>query len=79
MWQQIAEDLEATFGIKKTYIQCENRYKTILKRKRICDKNNSTSGSKRMKVDFENEIKKIAAVDDMYGTRNITKCKQNYH
>lgn len=31
MWQKIAEDLEATLGIKKTYIQCENRYKTILK------------------------------------------------
>ncbi|XP_077280486.1 uncharacterized protein LOC143907513 isoform X2 [Temnothorax americanus] len=64
LWQQIAEDLEATLGIKKTYIQCENRYKTILKRKRVSDKNNSTSGSKRMKVNFENEIKKIAAIDD---------------
>lgn len=45
-------------------MQCENRYKTILRRKRISDKNNSTSGSKRVKVSFENEIKRIAAIDD---------------
>lgn len=64
MWIQIAKDIETVLGIQKTYIQCENRYKTILRRKRISDKNNSTSGSKRVKVSFENEIKQIAAKDD---------------
>ncbi|CAL1672959.1 unnamed protein product [Lasius platythorax] len=64
MWMEIAKDLETVVGIKKTYIQCENRYKTILRRKRISDNNNSTSGSKRVKVSFENEIKRIAAKDD---------------
>lgn len=64
MWMEIAKDLEINVGIKKTYIQCENRYKTILRRKRISDNNNSTSGSKRVKVSFEDEIKRIAAKDD---------------
>ncbi|XP_024890293.1 uncharacterized protein LOC112466437 [Temnothorax curvispinosus] len=64
MWIQIAKDLEAVLGIQKTYILCENRYKTILRRKRVSDKNNSTSGSKRVKVSFENEIKQIASKDD---------------
>lgn len=64
MWIEIAKDLEKVLGIQKTYIQCENRYKTILRRKRISQKNNSTSGSKRVKVDFENEIKRIANKDD---------------
>lgn len=64
MWIQIAKDVEAVLGIQKTYIQCENRYKTILRRKRICDKNNSTSGLKRTKVNFENELKLIPAKDD---------------
>ncbi|KAL0104017.1 hypothetical protein PUN28_017001 [Cardiocondyla obscurior] len=57
-------DLETFLNIQKTYIQCENRYKTILRRKCICIKNNSTSGSKRAKISYENEIKQIAAKDD---------------
>lgn len=64
MWIEIAKDLETVLDIRKTYIQCENKYKTILRRKRISDNNNSTSGSKRVKVSFENEIKRIAAKDD---------------
>lgn len=64
MWIAIAKDLETVLSIKKTYIQCENRYKTILRRKRVSDKNNSTSGAKRIKVNFENEIKRIVAKDD---------------
>jgi len=64
MWLEISKDLEKKLGVQKTSIQCENRYKTVLRRKRICEKNNSTSGSKRIKVNFENEIKQIAAKDD---------------
>ncbi|XP_032675598.1 uncharacterized protein LOC116846178 [Odontomachus brunneus] len=64
MWIEISKNVETVLGIYKTYIQCENRYKTIMRRKRLCDKNNSTSGSKRVKVSFENELKQIAAKDD---------------
>ncbi|RLU21200.1 hypothetical protein DMN91_005573, partial [Ooceraea biroi] len=31
MWMQIAKDMETVLGIQKTYIQCENRYKTVLR------------------------------------------------
>ncbi|KYM98773.1 hypothetical protein ALC62_10501 [Cyphomyrmex costatus] len=66
MWLKISQDLEKSLRIQKTPIQCENRFKTILRRKRVCEKNNSTSasGSKRVKINFENEIKNIAAKDD---------------
>ncbi|KYQ52285.1 hypothetical protein ALC60_08602 [Trachymyrmex zeteki] len=64
MWLEISKDLEKNLTLQKTPIQCENRFKTIIRRKRICEKSNSTSGSKRVKVNFENEIKKIAAKDD---------------
>ncbi|KAL0104025.1 hypothetical protein PUN28_017009 [Cardiocondyla obscurior] len=66
-------DLETFLNIQKTYIQCENRYKTILRRKCICIKNNSTSGSKRAKISYENEIKQIAAKDDSLEPEIIQK------
>lgn len=52
MWIQISKALEIVLGI------------TILRRKCISEKNNSTSRSKRVKINFENEIKQIAAKDD---------------
>ena len=64
MWQQIALDLKTDLAIEKTFTQCENRYKTILKRNRVSMSNSHTSGAKRMRVDFENEFQKIAAIDD---------------
>lgn len=45
MWQSISQELETVLAVKKTHLQCENRYKTIIKRKRACDKNNSSSGA----------------------------------
>ena len=64
MWQTIAEELETVLSVTKTSVQCENRYKTIIKRKRACEKNNSSSGAKRMKINFEQEIQTIRAIDD---------------
>ena len=64
MWVHIADDLKKKAGLTKTADQCENRYKTVMKRKKSSEKNNSTSGAKRMAISFENEIGKIAAIDD---------------
>lgn len=33
MWKQISSDMEDTFNVKYNYIQVENRYKTVCKRK----------------------------------------------
>jgi len=33
MWLEISKDLEKNLGVQKTSIQCENRYKTVLRRK----------------------------------------------
>lgn len=64
MWMQIAEDIKTEINIVRSATQCENRYKTILKRKNQSTKNNLQSGAKRIKVDFEEEINKIKAIDD---------------
>lgn len=44
--------------------QCQQRYKTILKRETASVDNNRTSGSKRKYVEFQEELVKIAALDD---------------
>ena len=32
MWEKIATDLKNILGVSKTSLQCENQYKTIMKR-----------------------------------------------
>lgn len=64
MWIQIAEDIKTEINIIRTATQCENQYKTILKRKNQTTKNNQQSGAKRVKVEFEEELNKIKAIDD---------------
>jgi len=51
-------------NIERSAIQCENRYKTILKRKVQSVKNNQQSGAKRTRVEYEEELNKIKAIDD---------------
>ncbi|KYQ46782.1 hypothetical protein ALC60_14207 [Trachymyrmex zeteki] len=51
-------------NISKTSLQIENRYKTVLKRKKKAVENNCKSGSSREKVPFEEELRKIAHSDD---------------
>lgn len=64
MWIQISNDIMTELNIKRSAVQCENRYKTILKRKAQSVKNNQQSGAKRMKVEYEEELEKIKAIDD---------------
>ncbi|XP_011858505.1 PREDICTED: uncharacterized protein LOC105556053 [Vollenhovia emeryi] len=64
MWLQISKDMTEMLNISKTPIQIENRYKTILKRKKKAVENNSKSGSSREEVPFEEQLKKIARSDD---------------
>ncbi|XP_075151879.1 uncharacterized protein LOC142225907 [Haematobia irritans] len=59
MWYKISEDIP-----NKTAKQCQERYKTILRRKKSAVENNNTSGSQRQKVDFEEELMLINAIDD---------------
>lgn len=64
MWEEITNDINNTLSIKRTAQQVENRFKTILKRKKIAVQNNNKSGQQRIKVQFEDELRKIAAKDD---------------
>lgn len=64
MWNKIAETINNNFHASKTGLQVENRYKTVLKRKKAAVDNNNKSGSSRMNVPYESELHKIAAIDD---------------
>ncbi|XP_050452128.1 uncharacterized protein LOC126851831 [Cataglyphis hispanica] len=64
MWIQISNDIATELNIVRSSVQCENRYKIILKRKMQSVRNNQQSGAKRTKVEFEDELNKIKAIDD---------------
>lgn len=64
MWEKIASDVNNIFKKDYTPVQVENRYKTILKRKKEAVENNSHTGESREEVPFEAELSKIAALDD---------------
>ncbi|XP_059216877.1 uncharacterized protein LOC131996303 [Stomoxys calcitrans] len=59
MWSKVAEKVG-----NKSAKQCEERYKTVLRRKKLAVENNNTSGSKRQKIDFEEELFQICNLDD---------------
>lgn len=56
--------------IKTNYIsynflcQCQNKYKAITRKRKLAVDNNRKSGSTRIDVEFEDELSKIAALDD---------------
>ncbi|XP_077280547.1 uncharacterized protein LOC143907580 [Temnothorax americanus] len=64
MWLKIAEEISQKFCKVRTSIQVENRYKTVLRRKKSAVENNSGSGNSRQDVPFEEELHKIASTDD---------------
>lgn len=64
IWIQISNDIATELNIVRSSVQCENRYKTILKRKMQSVRGNQQSGAKRTKVEFEDELNKIKAIDD---------------
>lgn len=64
MWIQISNDIATELNIVRSSVQCENCYKTILKRKMQSVRNNQQSGAKQTKVEFEDELNKIKAIDD---------------
>lgn len=64
MWKRISSDIKEILNLDKTELQCENRYKTILKRKKKAVDNNNRSGATRDNVEYGEELKKICAIDD---------------
>ncbi|XP_031328682.1 uncharacterized protein LOC116182585 [Photinus pyralis] len=64
LWSAISEDIKNILNIQKTAGQCENRYKTVLKRKKNIIKTNRTSGESPKHNPYEEELSRIAAIDD---------------
>jgi len=64
MWENIAQKANNALNITKTATQCENRYKTVLKRRCYQENNNKKSDTSRQTVQFDDEIRKIASIDD---------------
>lgn len=64
IWVKISNDLKIILGVERTAIQCENRFKTVLKRKSKITKENDKSGAGRTDPEFDDELSKIKAKDD---------------
>ncbi|XP_037514422.2 uncharacterized protein LOC119390800 [Rhipicephalus sanguineus] len=63
-FKQISQDIEAVLGITKTPEQCENRYKTVIRRRKAASDNNNRSGASPTPVPFDDEVRKIESIDD---------------
>lgn len=64
MWHQIASDINKIMKVVRTDVQVENRFKTVMKRKKQAVDNNHTTGASRINIPFEEEVSKISALDD---------------
>lgn len=64
LWIHIGKEIEEQLGLLRTAVQCESRFKTIMKRKTATTTKNHTSGETRVDVPYEDEIGKIKAQDD---------------
>lgn len=64
MWAEISKKLQQNCNVLKTPLQVENRYKTVLKRKKKAVENNHKSGNSREEVPFEEELTEISQADD---------------
>lgn len=64
VWGDIAEKLNTSFGVPFSATQVENRFKNVMRieKKRLL--NNRTSGNTKISSDFDDDIRRIAAVDD---------------
>lgn len=66
MWAAIALDIEDETGHFKTAEQCQNRFKTIKKRRSEAKKHNATSGAEPTEIPFDDELAKIKSIDDSF-------------
>lgn len=64
MWEAIATDLKNYLKLDKSSLQCENRYKTVMKRKKKTVEKRRRTGESPERIPFQNEIEKINAIDD---------------
>lgn len=64
MWIQLASDIQEELNVDFSYIQVENRYKTIRKRKKTIMDNNRSTGASRLDDEYEEEWKEITNNDD---------------
>ncbi|CAI6353933.1 unnamed protein product [Macrosiphum euphorbiae] len=84
MWKQIATNNDNELGVKFSFIQVENRYKTICKRKKLVINNNRQTGASRMDDTFESEWNQITNNDDsilpeiLRNTTNVVINKKDF-
>lgn len=64
MWEFISNEISKKYGTFRSPLQCEYRYKNMLKRRNTAKKNNKRSGSEKCDIDFEEEFELINSIDD---------------
>ncbi|XP_018400001.1 PREDICTED: uncharacterized protein LOC108777574 [Cyphomyrmex costatus] len=62
MWEFISNELTKKYGTFHSSLQCEYRYKNMLKRRNAAKKNNKKSGNKKYNVAFEEEFELINSI-----------------
>ncbi|KAF2895450.1 hypothetical protein ILUMI_10722 [Ignelater luminosus] len=83
MWEYTNQLLQEETGSIRSASQCENRYKTILKRKKITIENNGKTGEVRQNIEFESELRLMSTNDDneqpevMWSRNAVTICKSS--
>jgi len=64
MWEYISKEITTKCGIFRSPVQCECRYKNMLKKRNAAKKNNKRSGNEKCNIDFEDEFELISSIDD---------------
>lgn len=64
MWRAISFNIEDTLGLPKMPEQCENRFKTVKKRKCHQRAHNRSFGVEPVQEEYSEEFRKIEAADD---------------
>ncbi|GAB1867317.1 hypothetical protein CAJAP_08396 [Camponotus japonicus] len=64
MWEFISNEISKKYGTFRSPLQCEYRYKNMLKRRNAAKKNNKRSGSEKCDINFEEEFELINSIDD---------------
>lgn len=64
MWEFISNQISKKCNTFRSPLQCEYRYKNMLKKRNTAQKNNKSSGNEKCDIDFEEEFELINSIDD---------------
>lgn len=64
MWEHLANRINGACDTNKTGLQVSKRYQALIQRKKDAVNKNKTSGAVRTRIEYQEELDRIAAKDD---------------